>query len=336
MPVIYVKEQGAAIHKRGGRILVEKDEKTLVEIPLRQTESVAVFGNVQITTQALSEFFERGIPVAFYTRHGRLKGHVTPALSKNVGLRLAQYRTSLDDAASLGIARSIVRAKLLNSAALIDDWRAHYPSELLARKAESLRRAAEETSGSLAHAELMGREGAGAAAYFGAFAEMNRSELPFQGRQKHPPPDPINALLSLGYTMLLNELRGLAEGAGLEPHLGFLHRVDYGRPSLALDLLEPFRSIVVDRLTLTLVNERVFTAEHFASRVTGPYRGSVVLMPDDFHRYLEHYEKALNAPRVSAPEGMRNALGREIEKIRGTLVEGRAFEPFLEEAKCST
>jgi CRISP-associated protein Cas1 len=335
MPVIYVKEQGAMIHKRGGRILVEKDDKTLLEIPLRQTDSVAVFGNVQLTTQAMSELLERSIPVAFYTRHGRLKGHLTPEVSKNVGLRLAQYRTATDETASLGIARGIVRAKLLNSAALLDDYRANHPSELLAGKADSLRRAAGDTGEAATHSELMGREGAGAAAYFDALAEMNRSELPFEGREKHPPPDPINSLLSLGYTMVLNELRGLVEGAGLEPHLGFLHRADYGRPSLALDLLEPFRSIVVDRLTLALVNERVFTVEHFASRATGPYRGSVILLPDDFRRYLEHYEKALSTPRAAAPDGMRHALELEIEKLRATLVDGRGFEPFVEGKECS-
>src|SRR5438270_681634 len=115
MAVIYVREQGSVIRKRGGRILVEKEHETLLEIPLRMTESVAVFGNVQVTTQALSELLDRGIPLALYTRHGRLKGHLTPDTSKNVPLRVAQYRTALDEAAALGIAKELVMAKLRNS-----------------------------------------------------------------------------------------------------------------------------------------------------------------------------------------------------------------------------
>src|ERR1039457_4618145 len=97
MSVVYVKEQGAIVRKRGERILVEKDEQLLAEIRLRETASVAIFGNVQVTTQALSELLERGIPLSLYTRHGRLKGHLVPDVSKNVPLRVAQYRTALDD-----------------------------------------------------------------------------------------------------------------------------------------------------------------------------------------------------------------------------------------------
>src|SRR5579871_4030346 len=121
MAVIYVIEQGAVVRKRGGRILVEKDHETLSEIPLRQTDSIAVFGNVQVTTQALSELLERGIPLALYARHGRLKGHLTPEVSKNVPLRLAQYRMAVDGAASLALAKAVVRAKLVNSGRLLAD-----------------------------------------------------------------------------------------------------------------------------------------------------------------------------------------------------------------------
>jgi hypothetical protein len=184
MPVVYVKEQGAVIRKHGARILVEKDHALLVEIRLRETESVAIFGNVQVTTQALSEFLDRGIPVALYTRHGRLKGHVVPDLSKNVPLRVAQYRMALDEAASLALAKAVVRAKLRNAGRLLADYRGHYPSDTMASACEAMSRAAECASGAARHSELLGQEGSAAAIYFGAFAEMNRSELPFDGRRK--------------------------------------------------------------------------------------------------------------------------------------------------------
>ena len=332
MAVVYVKEQGAVIRKRGGRILVEKDETLLLEIALRQTDSLAVFGNVQVTTQALSELLDRGIPLALYTRHGRLKGHLVPDISKNVPLRVAQYQTALDSVASLNLAKTVVEAKLRNAGRLLTDYRSHYPSDALALAGEAMRRGAESALAAKDHAELLGYEGSAAAAYFGAFAEMNRSELPFDGRRKHPATDPINGLLSLGYTLAMNEIRAVTEGAGMEPHLGFLHQVDYGRPSLALDLLEPFRSPLVDRLTLRLVNERILTGADFATRVAGSSAGSVILLPDSFKKYLERYEAAVTETREKAPTGFRNAWRADVEKLAAALRDGAPFRPYCEDA----
>ena len=330
MSVIYVKEQGAIVRKRGGRILVEKDHELLLEIPLRQTDSVALFGNVQTTTQALSELLERGIPLALYTRHGRLKGHVMPEASKNVALRVAQYRAAVDERSSLGISKAVVAAKLRNSARLLADYREHYPSDGLAAAGTAVETALAKAARAASHEELLGYEGSAAAAYFAAFAEMNRSGLPFDGRRKHPPPDPINALLSLGYTMAMNEIRAVLEGVGLEPNLGFLHKVDYGRPSLALDLLEPFRAPVVDRLTLRLVNERMLTGDDFARRVTGGEAGSVMLLPDSFRRYLECYEAAVSESRKTAPAGWRSAWRGDVERLARAIRTGAEFAPYQE------
>jgi len=337
MAVVYVKEQGAVIRKHGGRILVEKDHELLLEI--RLTDSVAIFGNVQVTTQALSELLDRGIPLALYTRHGRLKGHLVPDLSKNVPLRVAQYRMALDEAASLGLAKAVVRAKLRNAGRLLADYRSNYPSDRLAAACDAMSRAADGIAAVARHSELLGQEGSAAAIYFGAFAELNRSELPFDGRRKHPATDPINGLLSLGYTLVMNEIRAVVEGVGMEPHLGFLHKVDYGRPSLALDLLEPYRSPVVDRLTLRLVNERVLTGADFGRRVvsgvTGGGAGAVVLAPDSFRKYLEAYEAAVSEPRERAPAGLREAWRADVEKlaaaIRDGAAGGAAFAPYCEE-----
>lgn len=331
MAVVYVKEQGAIIRKHGGRILVEKDDALLLEIPLRQTDSVAVFGNVQVTTQALSELLDRGIPLALYTRHGRLKGHLVPDLSKNVPLRVAQYRTALDEVAALGLAKAVVRAKMLNSGKLLSDYRANYPSDVLAAAAEAMSHAAGRAGEAGNHAELLGYEGSAAAIYFGAFAEMNRSQLPFDGRRKHPATDPINGLLSLGYTLVMNEIRAVAEGAGLEPHLGFLHQVDYGRPSLALDLLEPFRAPLVDRLALRLVNERILTGADFGTRMAGSAVGGVILLPDSFQKYLAAYEAAVTEPRARAPVGMRNVWRGDVEKLAAAIRDGTGFAPYCEE-----
>jgi CRISPR-associated protein Cas1 len=160
---------------------------------------------------------------------------------------------------------------------------------------------------------------------------MNRSELPFDGRRKHPATDPINALLSLGYTLAMNEIRAAAEGAGLEPYLGFLHCVDYGRPSLALDLLEAFRAPLVDRLALRLVNEKALTAADFATRAGGSGAGGVVLLPESFSKYIGAYEAAVSEARKRAPAGFREAWRADVQKLAAAIREGGRFLPYCEE-----
>jgi CRISPR-associated protein Cas1 len=331
MPVVYITEQGATVCKRGGRILVEKKGETLLDLPLRQTLAVAVFGNVQVTTQALSELLDRGIGLTFFTRNGRLKGHLAPEAGKNAPVRLAQYRAATDPAASLGFARALVSAKLHNSAATVGRYRSNYPSETLAAAERKIEEAAGAAHGSPDLAELLGREGAGAAAYFEAFREMNRGALPFDGRKKHPAPDPINALLSLSYTLAMNEIRGAVEAHGLDPLLGFLHQPEWGRPSLALDLLEPFRGPLADRLTLRLVNERILKEEDFARRADGPLAGSVILMPEAWKRYILEYERAAAEPAPGAPRGLRGAMRDQVENLCAALRDGSPFRPYREE-----
>jgi len=329
--VVYVREQRAEVRKRGGRLVVEKEKQELLEIPLRQTEAVAVYGNVQVTTQALSELLERGIALTFYTMNGRLKGRLVGELSKNVELRVTQYEWRRDEGKRLEIAREVVAAKLWNSGEVLADYGINYGMGLVREDVDRLRQASQsaERAGSLA--ELLGLEGSGAARYFGAFGRLNRSELPFAGRVKHPATDPVNALLSLGYTMVMGEIRALVEGVGLEPHLGFLHGVDYGRPSLALDLMEPFRAAVVDRLTLRLINERVFTGEDFARRVGGTRDGSVILHPDSFRHYLGWYEKALREERATARRGMREEMSGQVERLCRALREEAGWRAYWEE-----
>ncbi len=336
MSVVYVKEQGAAVHKRGNRLLIEKDDVTLAEIPLRETTMVALFGNVQPSSQALGELAEHGIPVSFYTRNGRLRARVVPEASGSIEAKLRQYRAATHAETALPVAKALVCAKLANSRRLVEDYRKHYPSDGLAQAAESLKASAEGAFGAAAIDELMGFEGSGAAVYFRAFVEMNRSGFEFPGRRKHPSTDPLNALLSLGYTMAGNELHALVEGMGLEPYLGFLHAAEDNRPSLALDLVEPFRASFVDRLALRLVNERVLREEDFVKRAGGGMAGSVILRPEAWARYLEAYEEAIGVARAFAPAGIRGEMRDQVARLVRALRDGTEFVPYLEDVECDT
>jgi CRISPR-associated protein Cas1 len=159
--------------------------------------------------------------------------------------------------------------------------------------------------------------------------QFNKSEMTWTGRAKHPAPDPLNALLSLTYTLLMNEVAALLEGAGLDPFLGFLHQVDYGRPSLALDVVEPFRHAVADRFVLTMVNTRVLEADDF--QPGGPGHG-LFLAPKPMKRYFAEYERWM----LTKPEGQINAgqssfrecVRHEVEKLCAALRDQSEFRPW--------
>ena len=181
-------------------------------------------------------------------------------------------------------------------------------------------------------AELDGIEGSAARAYFEAlFTNYNRSPFSWPGRVKHPATDPLNALLSLGYTMLMNELLGLAEARGLDPALGFLHELDGNRPSLALDLMEPFRHAAVDRMVLTAVNRNTFTPDDFSDR--GPQSG-LALKPEAFRRYLEEYERSMLSPMVVAGGAeatrvsFRSLFQAELDHLARALRGTEPWAPF--------
>jgi CRISPR-associated protein Cas1 len=160
--------------------------------------------------------------------------------------------------------------------------------------------------------------------------EFNKSEFAWPGRQKHPAPDPLNALLSLGYTLLMHELAALIEGAGLDPYLGFLHQVDYGRPSLALDLVEAFRHPVADRLVLTLVNRGVVSAEDFRS---AGERAGTFLTPAAMKRFFAEYERWMldrgaGDGGAGSRRNFRERLKEDVEGLAAALRTGQAFTPY--------
>ena len=230
---LYLTEQGAVLRKAGDRFLVEKDDEVLLDLPYHKLETVLLFGNIQVTTQAMAELLEKGVHLSLFSRQGQYRGSLSPPRGRNIELRLAQFDCYRDAARSLGLARAVVRAKTANGLAVLRRYRARNE---VAAEFDARVKALEETvagcEGAATVAALDGSEGASAHAYFTLLMEFNKSDLAWPGRQKHPAPDPLNALLSLAYTLLMHELAALLEGAGLDPYLGFLHQVDYGRPSL--------------------------------------------------------------------------------------------------------
>lgn len=255
MCTLYLDQQGARLAKAGGRLVVQDRDGGEQSLPLEQVERVLVYGRVQVTTDALDALLERGVPTTLLSSRGWVRGHLLADCGGQVRRRARQYELIRDPALALPFARALVAAKLRNQRWLLRtlDQRA------AATGLEPFIELAEHAGGI---DSLRGIEGSGARAYFAAFpALLAGSAFQFPGRRKRPATDPVNAVLSLGYTLLLAEVRNALHGYGLDPFAGVFHASDGGQPSCALDLMEPLRPLV-DRLVLRL-------ARH-------------VLMPDDF------------------------------------------------------
>jgi CRISPR-associated protein Cas1 len=313
---LYVVEQGAVVQKEGERIAVRKDGQLLLTVPVFKLDSVVVFGGVQLTTQALGLLLANGIEVSFMSIDGRLKGRLLPAESRNVVLRLKQYERYHDHDFRLQVSRAVVRGKLANARALIMRYLRNHPDADLTEPVHALEDAIAQVADAKDLDVLRGLEGRAAAVYFSAFGQMLRGVLPFSGRSRRPPRDPVNAMLSLGYSLLTRELFGAAAARGFDPYLGFYHDVRYGRPALALDLVEEFRPVVVDRLVLSLVNRKVFAPED----VEQSEEGGFMLTRDALRRFVAAYEERVTAGPGEAEGGWRmifhEQVGRMVRAVR--------------------
>ncbi len=321
--VVYVTTQGAAILRRGERLEVVHEGKKLADLRLFELERLILVGNVQLTTQALALLFDRGIDVSFLTSHGRPRGSLVSGQSKNVYLRLAQFERWRDGPFRLELARRLVRSKLLGQCRLLLRQARNYPGEIDGSIAERIRGLAGDLDQRETVEEVRGVEGAGSALYFRAFGSVLRS-MPFPGRNRHPATDPVNALLSLGYVLLTNEIAGMLEVRGFDPFIGFFHGIRYGRQSLPLDLVEPFRPALIDRLTIRLFNLKQFTAEDFEGGEQG-----LRLQPDGFKRYLGVYEEALSEPSEGqGSPAWRQVAGELVDRLKMMVMQGSPGEVY--------
>lgn len=318
------------LRKIGNRLIVEKEDTILLDAPYHKLEAVLLFGSVQITTQAMTELLEVGIPVSLLSREGALRGSIDPPQGKNVLLRMAQFEMHRDPEKSMVLARRAIDAKLANSAAVLAAFGDREEARSSATEAalDEIAGSREKAGAAATVESLDGIEGAAARMYFSILMRRNKSVFAWPGRVRHPATDPLNALLSFGYTLVTNELAALLETVGLDSYLGCLHQLDYGRRSLALDLVEPFRAPLVDRMVLTLLNRRQFGPEDF-DRGEG---GGMYLRTEAARRFLGEYEHwMLHGPANANNDGFRGALRDSVRSYAAALRDSdpTIYEPFL-------
>jgi len=323
MSVIYVKEQGSYIRLKGEQIAVTKGKQTLLEYPIYNIENIAVFGNVQITTQAVSKLMNNGIDIMYFTYSGKYIGHMTAEKSKNIFLRFAQYEAYMDEKRRLEIARKIVENKVYNQIHLIKNFHWEREEYQYLKDVQQMKQVLSTLQDKKNSNEIMGIEGICSSIYFHCFRHMLKNGMSFEKRVRRPPRDPVNALLSLTYTFLLKDMSAVLEGYSFEMYLGFLHGIRYGRKSLALDMIEEWRQPVADRLVLRLFNKGMMSEGDFQED-TGD---GVFLYEDGFQKFCNEYERWMRDPKDNGGS-YRLLMKKQAGMLKKSLEEGDIYVPF--------
>jgi CRISP-associated protein Cas1 len=314
---LYVQEQGAKISLSGEELIV-RSKKGDTRARLPNVSQVSLFGNVQISTQALRAILERGVSVSLLSTGGWFYGRATGVESKNVELRIAQHRSMAEPAACLQLARGIVASKIRNARTLLRRNHVRAPEVTLFE----LEQLAKKAEGAEAIPSLLGLEGTAARSYFAAFPGMLKGlgaeTFDLDGRNRRPPRDPVNALLSLAYSLLTKDFAQVIASAGLDPLVGFYHQPRFGRPALALDLMEEFRPIIADSTVISAINNGVIEAADFISHPTG-----VALRPNGRRAFILAYERRMDQLVTHPVFGYRVSYRRVLE------VQARLFGRFL-------
>jgi CRISPR-associated protein Cas1 len=323
--VLYLQEPGSSVGKRSEHLVVKKEGKEMSRVPMHAVRHVVVCGNVQVSTQALETMAENEVSVSYVTGHGRFIGSFVPAPAKNVSLREAQFKKFSDAATCLQLAKAVVRAKLSNQRALLmrslrggDEARGS--DEPAARDMWSLLRGLDDVS---SMESVLGTEGQGAALYFGEFGRFLRKPpagdgFDFKCRNRRPPRDPVNVLLSFAYAMLAKDCFSAVCTVGFDPYKGFFHQGRHGKPSLALDLMEEFRPVIADSVVLTLINNESLTKDDFIL-----WRDACQLTESGRKAFFAAYEQR-KATTVSHP-----VYGYKMSYARMLEVQARMLAAFV-------
>ncbi len=291
---LYVQANSAKVAKKGETLEVTVEETQKTSVRLIDVSQVVLMGNIYLTTPTLHELMRREIPVTWHSFGGWFLGHTAGLGHKNVELRTAQYRASFDEMICLKLARDLVRTKILNCRTLMRrNWRGEDKPELLF---DELKRDSEDSQRAKNLPELLGTEGMAAQRYFGSFVRLIKQDddlgsfrFDFTRRSRRPPTDPVNALLSFAYTLLVRSWTVALSAVGFDPYRGFYHQPRYGRPALALDMMEPFRPLVADSVVLQAINNGEVRPSDFVSAA-----GSVALTDDGRKRFIATFERRLS------------------------------------------
>jgi CRISP-associated protein Cas1 len=331
MATLYLTDQGTTVYKEHLRFVVHIAPSQKLEIPIREIDRILVFGNIQLTTQVMGTCLQEQIPVLFLSPSGQYRGHLWSLNPLHLDCEIVQLTKHRDEGFQLETVRSLIWGKLLNSKQLLVRLNRK-------RKLASVTRAIEGIESDLNSLKLVdnidrlrGYEGIGAARYFPAFGQLiTNPKFSFSQRFRHPPTDPVNALLSFGYTILLNNVLSSIIAEGLSPYFGNLHYGEDRKTYLAFDLMEEFRSPIVDSLVLKLINSEIFKPNDFEPVMS---LEGIYLTESARRTFLLQVEKRMNEtvahPDLQSAVSYRQAIELQVRRYKRSLLKGVAYEPFL-------
>jgi len=326
---LYLVEQGSKLSRSGRRLTVTKDENTLASAAVLQISQVIVYGNIQITTPALQLLLDEGIELVFLSMNGKFYGRLTGEVSGNGTLRVAQVLASQDAPFALATAQSIVAGKLHHMKLFLGRYARRKEEPALSEATARIDAMISQTSRCQTINSLMGVEGRATAVYFQSWRSLLKGDWRFEKRVRRPPTDPVNALASFAYTLLGQNVMSAVQAAGLDPYIGFLHQLSYNRPSLMLDLVEPFRSIVADSVVMRCLNNEIITKAHFE---TGNETRPIQLTQDGIRLFIRELETRLTQPFKHPVSGeqihFRRLFLLEAYALAQTLPKRNPSEPF--------
>jgi len=264
MSTLYLKKQGTVLRKKGDTLVVTKKKKTLLEYPAARIKRVIIMGNVQVTTYAVSYFLKEGIEVFYLSKGGKFRGSLQPSESTSINIRAAQYKAADNNKIALKISRAVVLGKLKNCVSVCRGL-SRYKKIMIPPSAKTLEKVITAIPKAGNIDSLRGYEGSGAREYYGILSKFFPYPFRFNGRNRRPPKDPVNVLLSLGYTLLLNVIFSSVKINSLDPYIGFLHSDKKGAPALVLDLMEEWRPMI-DYWIIQSLHKKRIVMEHFSKR----------------------------------------------------------------------
>jgi CRISPR-associated protein Cas1 len=329
MPTLYITEPQARIEKEYERILVTKEDEVILRLPIQNVDAVVLVGPVGATTQAMHALLHRGIPLFLVKYNGELIGRLTPAQGYHLALRQEQYRRDDDADFVLRFSRRITAGKIRNQMILAGRIARRKKSDVLKASLEQMKEAEAKARTCESMDSLFGIEGSAARSYFDALGEAFDPKWGFEKRTRRPPRDPVNALLSLGYTFLGYAMMTALEIAGLDPYLGYFHSESYGRPALALDLIEEFRAPLVDSLALGLVNRRLLREQDFGRDEAGGVRLSPRGLRIFFREFSDKLESRVTVRRIGRPLSYRKLMEVQARGLANVLLgKAEGYLPF--------
>jgi CRISPR-associated protein Cas1 len=348
METLYVLEPGAYLRKEAGCLSIVKDRQVIETIPLEGLKRLLLVGRASLTGAVLDVLIQNRVETVFITAGGRYRGRLAVDEHGHVELRRSQYLRLSDPLFNLRAAQVVVKGKIVNMQRFLSLRARQNGSDVLRYAAVRLKAMAATVPSTQNTDQVRGIEGAATAVYYKVFAEMlTNPQFVFKHRSRRPPLDPVNALLSFVYTLMTNEVLSAIKTCGLDPFLGALHEVSYGRPSLACDLVEEYRCFLGDRLVLGLLNRRAIGPEDFVIRADPPAeftdeaemraKRPVEMKPAVCRSFIAAYEKMMQGQLHYKPLGRnvsyRMLLLHQVRRYADWLQdEAKVYQPFAWES----